>query len=48
MREFALEWLSLTELTGADEQDSQLTAEENQDCCSLHETLLQNELMIVV
>ena len=33
----ALEILSLKQ------QNNQLTAEENQDCCSLHETLLQNE-----
>ena len=42
-----VEWLSLKE-TGADEQGNQLTAEENHDCCSLHETLLQNELIIAV
>ena len=38
MHEFAVEWLSLKE-TGADAQGNQLTAEENHDCCSLHETL---------
>ena len=38
VHEFAVEWLSLKE-TGADAQDNQLTAEENHDCCSLHETL---------
>ena len=47
MHEFAVEWLSLKE-TGGDEQDNQLTVEENHDCCSLQETLLQNELMILV
>ena len=39
-----VEWLSL-KATGADEQGNKLTAEENHDCCLLHETLLQNELM---
>ena len=38
----ALEILSLKQ------QDKQLTAEENQNCCSLHKTLLQNELMMAV
>ena len=38
MHEFSVEWLSLKE-TGADAQGNQLTAEENHDCCSLHETL---------
>ena len=47
MHEFATEWRSLKE-TGADEQGNQLTAEENHDCCSLHQTLLQNKLMIVL
>ena len=39
--------MSLKE-TGADKQGKQLTAEENHDCCSLHETLLQNELRMAV
>ena len=34
--------------TGADKQGKQLTAKENHDCCSLHETLLQNELRMPV
>ena len=42
-----VEWLSLRE-TGADEQGNQLTGEENHGCCSLHETLLLNELMKAV
>ena len=42
-----VEQLSLKE-TGADKQDNQLTAKENHDCCSLHETLLQNELKMAV
>ena len=29
-------------------QSDQLTVEENHDCCSLHETLLQNELRMAV
>ena len=35
-------------VSGADEQANQLTAEENHDCCSLRETLLQNELLMAV
>ena len=43
-----MEWRSVRE-TGADELDKQLTIGENHDdCSSLHETLLQNELMIVL
>ena len=42
-----VEWLSLNE-TDADEQGNQLTAEENHDCCLLHETLLQNELRMAL
>ena len=42
-----VEWWSVGE-TGADELDKQLTVEENHDCSSQHETLLQNKLMIVV
>ena len=34
--------------TGADKQGNQLTVEENHDCCSLHETLLQNQLKMAV
>ena len=34
--------------TSADKQGNQPTAEENNDCCSLHETLLQNELKMAV
>ena len=37
--------LSLKE-TGADKQGNQLTVEENHDCCSLHETLVLNELRL--
>ena len=44
---FVVEKLSFKE-TGADKQGNQLTAEENHDCCSLHETLLQNELRMAV
>ena len=47
MHAVAVEWLSLKE-TGADKQGNQLTVEENHDCCSLHETLLQNELRMAV
>ena len=49
MYEFAVERLYLQE-TGADhdEQDNQLTADEKHDCCSLHETLLQNGLIMAV
>ena len=47
MHVVAVEWLSLKE-TGADEQVSQLTAEENHDCCSLQETLLLNEQIVAV
>ena len=43
-----MEWRSVRE-TGADELDKQLTIGENHDdCSSLHETLLQNKLMIVL
>jgi len=42
-----VEWRSVGE-TGGDELDKQLTVGENHDCSSLHETLLQNKLMIVV
>ena len=42
-----MEWRSVRE-TGADELDKQLTIEENHDCSSLLETLLQNKLMIVL
>ena len=44
---FVVEKLSFKE-TGADKQGNQLTAEENHDCGSLHETLLQNELRMAV
>ena len=47
MNVVVVEWLSLKE-TGADEQGNQLTAEENRDCCLIHEILLQNELKIAV
>ena len=47
MHVVVVEWLSFKE-TGADEQGNQLTAEENHDCCLLHETLLLNELMMAV
>ena len=47
MHVVVVEKLSLKE-TGADEQGNQLTAEENRYCCSLHEILLQNELMMAV
>ena len=42
-----MEWRSVEE-TGADELNKQLTVEENHDCSSLHEILLQNKLMIIV
>ena len=41
-----VEWWSVGE-TGADKLDKQLTVEENHDCSSQNETLLQNKLMIV-
>ena len=42
-----VEWRSAEE-TGVYKVDKQLTVEENHDCSSLHETLLRNELMIVI
>ena len=33
---------------GANKQGNQLTVEEEHDCCSLHKTLLQNELRMAV
>ena len=47
MHALAVEWLSLKE-TGADNQENQRTAEENPDCCSVHEILLQNKVMMIV
>ena len=47
MHVVVVERLSLKE-TGADKQGNQLTVEENHDCCSLHETLLQNKLRMAV
>ena len=47
MHVVVVEKLSFKE-TGADKQGNQLTAEENHDCCSLHETLLQSELKMAV
>ena len=41
-----MEWRSVRE-TGTDELDKQLTVEENHDCSSLHETLLQNKLLMI-
>ena len=37
-----------TDESGADKQGNLLTVEENHDCCSLHEALLQNELRMAV
>ena len=47
MHAVIVEWRSGRE-TGADELDKQLTIGENHDCSLLHETLLQNKLMIVL
>ena len=47
MHAVIVEWRSGRE-TGGDELDKQLTIGENHDCSSLHETLLQNKLMIVL
>ena len=47
MHVVVVEWPSLKE-TSADEQGNQLTAEENHDCCLLHETLPPNKLMMAV
>ena len=38
--------LDLKVPSGANELDRQLIVKENQDCSSLHETMLQNELII--
>ena len=45
MRVVVVEKLSFIE-TGADKQGNQLTAEESDHCCLLHEILIQNELMM--
>ena len=38
----------MSTLYKTDKQGNQLTAEENHDWCSLHETLLENELKMAV
>ena len=47
MHAVVVEWRSAGE-NGVYELHKQLTVEENHDCSSLHETLLRNELMIVI
>ena len=47
MRVVVVEKLSFKE-TGADKQGNQLTAEESDHCCLLHEILILNELMMAV
>ena len=47
MHAVVVEWWSVGE-TDADKLDKPLTVEENHECSSQHETLLQNILMIVV